>query len=30
MTGDLEFAPAALGGKPDVMEYAYILPTSPP
>jgi hypothetical protein len=30
MTQDLEFTRAMLGGKPDEMEYVYILPTSPP
>lgn len=30
MTQDLELIPASLGGKPDTMEYVYILPTSPP
>jgi hypothetical protein len=30
MTGDLEFVPAALAGRPDSMEYIHILPTSPP
>jgi hypothetical protein len=30
MTGDLEFTRAMLAGKPDDMEYTYILPTSPP
>ncbi|HEU4754137.1 MAG TPA: hypothetical protein VFU47_13590, partial [Armatimonadota bacterium] len=30
MTHDLEFARATLGGRPDDMEYVYILPTSPP
>jgi len=30
MDRDLELVPANLGGKPDTMEYVYILPTSPP
>jgi len=30
MSQDLEFTRATLGGKPDDMEYIYILPTSPP
>jgi hypothetical protein len=30
MAADLEFIRARLGGMPDAMEYAYILPTSPP
>jgi hypothetical protein len=30
MTQDLEFTRAMLAGKPDEMEYVYILPTSPP
>jgi hypothetical protein len=30
MTQDLEFTRAMLAGKPDDMEYIYILPTSPP
>jgi hypothetical protein len=30
MGRDLELVPASLGGKPDTMEYIYILPTSPP
>jgi hypothetical protein len=30
MGQDIELVPAALNGKPDEMEYAHILPTSPP
>lgn len=30
MSTDIEFTRAALAGKPDDMEYVYILPTSPP
>jgi len=30
MTQDIELVPATLAGKKDEMEYAYILPTSPP
>jgi hypothetical protein len=30
MTQDIELVPANLAGKKDEMEYAYILPTSPP
>jgi hypothetical protein len=30
MTQDIELIPSTLGGKPDEMEYVYILPTSPP